>query len=421
LSGVALVRIGGVASLLLLALAPAAARAYTPDNHERGVRESVAACAADASLPLSQEELEAIVRGAREPDDVSLDLLQIGVQRIEPGARGKQRDVNVARIAEQSFHGSPNPTRSPYTDSLEDRRLKLRAIPVPESELLPDRLELDVYSYDTNEAVRNKMLLNASQLLCVSLAHADDRTSARKLGNLLHMVGDTYSASHVQRSEPEGRPARCGAGKIEWHFSMDLIVWKRHRRADLETGDWRFRCVVEHGAELMKMWGSARVATRAAPDATARREKADAAVERVVDYLCDRVFREDPEVLRRPAGGAAARYSIASGSDNWASVFTFWRKQPPDRPIQPIGLTGPEEAKAFVARVNDELAEEGRPPHFFYPSREERDYCEGFERRDSLPAALRCTQQEIEGAMRGSRALEDLLIPPRSRATAPAQ
>jgi hypothetical protein len=409
------------AAALLATLPPAAAHAYTPDNHERSVREAFAACAADLPAPLPEADLEAIVRGAREPDDVSLALVQIGVQRIEPGARGKQRDVNVARIAEQSFHGSPNPTRPPYTDSLEDQRLKLRAIPVPQAELLPDRLELGVYAYDTNEAVRNKMLLNASQLLCVSLAHSDDRTSARKFGNLLHMVGDTYSASHVQRSAPEGSPAACGTEKIEWHFSMDLIVWKRHARADAEHGDWRFRCLVEHGAELMKRWASGRAAARAARDAAARRERANAAVEHVVDYLCDEVFREDPAVARRPAGGAAAEYSIASGSDNWARVFTFWRQQPPDRPIQPLGLTGPEEAQAFVARVNEGLAQQGRPPYFVYPSRAEGDYCDGFEREGSLPAALRCTPQEIEGAMSGSRELEGLLLPPRSRATLPAQ
>jgi hypothetical protein len=321
----------------------------------------------------------------------------------------------VLRIAEQSFHGSPNPTRPPYTDSPQDQRAKQRALPVPEDELLPDRLDLDVHAYDTNQAVRNKLLLNASQLLCVSVAHSVDRTSGRKLGNLLHMVGDTYSASHVQRSEPEGSPDACGTEKIEWHFSMDLVVWKRHMPADAENGDWRFRCLVRHGSELIRMWAAARAEARHSSDATTRLEAANGAVEGVVGYLCDRVFREDPEVLRRPAGGAAAYYSIASGSDNWASVFTFWSKQPPDRPIQPVGLTDPDEAAAFVAWVNQELVRHGRPPWFAYPSRDAGDFCEGADHPRALHPALRCTAEEIQAAMSASPRVEGLTIPPRGR------
>jgi hypothetical protein len=406
---------GTAAASLLLSLAAVPAHAYTPENHERSVREAVDVCRAGPSIALSEGDVEAIVTGVREPDDWSLGMVQIGVQRIEPGARGKQRDVSALRIAEQSFHGSPNPTRPPYTDSPQDQQQKLRAMPTPKGALLPDRLDLDVHAYDTNQAVRNKLLMNASQLLCVSVAHSVDRTSGRKLGNLLHMVGDTYSASHVQRSEPEGSPDACGTEKIEWHFSMDLVVWKRHMPADAENGDWRFRCLVRHSAELIRMWASARAEAKASSDATIRLAKANGAVERVVGYLCDRVFREDPEVLKRPAGGAAAYYSIASGSDNWASVLTFWREQPPDRPIQPVGLTGPDEAAAFVAWVNQELVRQGRPPFFAYPSRDTGDFCEGAGQPSALAPDLRCTADEIRAAMSASRVVEGLTIPPRVR------
>jgi hypothetical protein len=163
------------------------------------------------------------------------------------------------------------------------------------------------------------------------------------------------------------------------------------------------------------MWASARAEARAASDVATRLEKANGAVGRVVGYLCDRVFREDPEVLRRPAGGAAAYYSIASGSDNWASVFAFWRERPPDRPIQPVGLTGPDEALAFVAWVNRELVRQGRPPYFTYPSRDAGDFCAGAGRPGALHPALRCTAEEIEAAMGASPRVEGLTIPPRGR------
>lgn len=413
--------LGAAAALSALALAPPDAASYTPENHERSVREAAAICAADPATAISDPDLQAIIRGAREPDDPTLALLEIGAQRIEPGARGRRRGINAVRIAEQSFHGSPNPTRAPYGDSVEDRARRQEALPTPQAELLPERFELDVYSYDTNQAVRNKLLLNASQLLCVSLAHADDQESARKLGNLLHMVGDTYSASHVQRSEPEGSPDNCGTEKIEWHFSMDLVVWKEHAPADREHGDWRFGCLVDHAAELMRMWLPARKAVQEAPDAASKLARTNRAVGQAVDYLCGNVLLEDPEVLRRPAGGAAAGYSIASGTDNWATVFTFWREQPKDRPIQPAGLTGPDEAQDFVARVNEELKRKGRPPYFIYPSRADSDFCEGLGQPDGLPKALRCTRQEIEWAMDGSSVVDELVIPPRNGASASGQ
>ena len=410
-----------LAATLAVALAPPEAASYDGDNHELSVRQAAELCEDAHGTTFSQAELAPIVRGAREPDDPTLALLEIGVQRIEPGARGKRRTINPVRIAEQSFHGSPNPTRAPYTDSSEDRALQTAATPTPPAELLRDRYPLDVYSYDTNRAMRNKLLLNASQILCVSLAHADDHKSAKKLGNLIHMVGDTYSASHVQRSEPEGSPGRCGTEKLEWFFSMDLVVWKNHAPADRESRDWRFRCLVEHAAELLRSWPPARRAVKAAPDADAKLARANRAVAGATRYLCENVLRADREVLARPTGGAAKGYSIASGTDNWARVFTFWRPQPRDRPIQPVGLTGPDEARAFVARVNQQLESMGRAPYFAYPTREAVDLCEEIARTGTLPEALRCTPQEIGWAMEASPEVDPLVIPPRGGTTAGAQ
>jgi hypothetical protein len=404
-----------VLAATLLAGVSLVASAYTPDNHERSVKKGARQCSIDHSTRIDSDDLEAMIEGVIEPDLFSPSHLQMVHQRFEPNSYGKQRGVATDRIAAQSYHGSPSPTRPVYTDTEDDRRKKSRTIPVPAAGLMPNRLDLEVYSYDTNEAVRNKMLLNASQFLCVSFAHKENAQSARKFGNMLHMVGDTYSASHVQRSEPVGSADNCGTEKIEWHFSMDLVSWKLHSAADKNHRDWRFRCLVRHASDLMKLWVDGSEAVRRETDKVAKLERANEHVEHSIRLLCNSVFREDPEVLRRPAGGAAAGYSIASGTDNWEFIRTLFTKRPKDKPIQPVGLTGPEEASAFRKKVNDKLKARSGPAHFWYPSRDMGDLCEALDQQEQLPAILQCTTQEINWAMQGSREVETMWIPARTQ------
>ena len=226
----------GSALVCLLIGTLSVANAYTPDNHERSVRKGAARLEADHGTAIEAAAIENMVEGVREPDKLSPGTLPDG------NAAGRTRLVGQAarhlyrahRVPVHSRQSEPNPAsiqehrRGPGEEGEDDPD-------AGRAELMPDRLNLDVYSYDTNQAVRNKLLLNASQFLCVSFAHGDDQRSASKLGNLLHMVGDSYSASHVQRSAPEGGEDTCGTEKIEWHFSMDLIVWKAHAPADAGT------------------------------------------------------------------------------------------------------------------------------------------------------------------------------------------
>lgn len=389
------------------------AGAYTAKVHERSVRAGAEACERDHSLRIADRDLRNMIIGVREPDRWSPAALQIAKQRVEPGSYGTRRGINLERIVIQSLHGSPNPTRPAYSDSTDDQELKKQAIRIPDSELLSNRFPLDVYSYDTHQTVRNKMLTNASEFLCVSFAHKDDAQSARKFGNLLHMIGDTYTASHVQRSPPEGSDDNCGTEKIEWQFSMDLISWKKHAVADREDGDWRFRCLVDHTSQLMKMWWTGRQAVVEEPDETRKLKRSNEEVEGIVDFLCAKVFKEEPEVLRSPAGGAAAEYSSTSGNDNWTLLTRLWKRQPVATPIQPVGLTGSLEAKEFVKSVNDGLRRRRSSMQFSYPSREAADFCEDAGHREVLPTALRCTSQEIEWAMSDSDDVSGLWIPSR--------
>jgi hypothetical protein len=398
---------------------PGTASAYTPENHERYVNEGAKMCERDHNITISNKDLTSMIQGVREPDEISLahleNHLQMFMQRIEPDSPSEQQVVVTTSIAVQSIHGSPNPTRPPYTDSANDQMNLRKIVRTPPTELMPNRLELDVYSYDTNQQVRNKILINASQFLCVSYAHKDDAQSARKFGNLLHMIGDTYSASHVQRSAPQGSIDNCGTEKIEWHYSMDLISWKLHIPADQAYKDWRFRCLVKHTANLMKLWVSGRKAVSRETNKLAKLKRANEKVKETMKLLCNSMLREDADILRRPSGGAPAGYSIASGSDNWKFFEKIFEKQDEDKPIQPVGLTGPEEAETFYEKVSAKLREEGSPIQFFYPPRNMSDLCKGIDGPKPLPAPLQCTSPEIDWAMLGSDAVKSMWIPARTQ------
>ena len=385
------------------------ARAYSPGLHESAVRGAVAALHDERGLSLEGELVEAIVEGVREPDKVSLGTLQMAKQRVEAGSWGAQRPVSLVRIAAQSYHGSPNPLRVPYTSSAEDQALQAAGVARPPGELSADRVGLDLYAYDTNQDVRNRILINASQLLCVSFTQRDEESSARRFGNMLHMVADTYSASHVQRSEPTGSPGRCGTERILWHYSMDVVAWKQHTPADGVDDDWRFRCLGEHTADLTELWVKGRAKVRSQADEEAAREEANEQVGASLRLLCEEVLREDPQTLALPAGGAAAGYSSASGKDNWR----LFKKADMDRPIQPVGLTGEAESVAFQEEVRAGLARRGGPASFWYPPRSLGDLCAQLTQTSALPAALQCTAQEVGWARSGDSRVDTMWIPPR--------
>jgi hypothetical protein len=61
-------------------------------------------------------------------------------------------------------------------------------------------------------------------------------------------------------------------------------------------------------------------------------------------YLCQSVFTRKRGCLRRPAGGAAAGFSSASGDDNWAVCRTHVGTVR----SRPVGLTDTAEAAPFM-------------------------------------------------------------------------
>jgi len=399
----------GFLYFVVLSAVASEAAAYTVDNHRQSVVAGAALCESQHGLSLPNSVLIGMIDGVLEPDQITPSTFQMVLQRVEPGSRGRQRRVSLERIAAQSLHGSPNPTRTVYSNSAVDRAALRETTARNPAELSPDRYDIDVYSYDTNLALRNKLLINASQFLCVSFAHRDPEQAGRKFGNMIHMIGDTYSASHVQRTPPTGRNGDCGTEKIEWHFSMDLVSWKQHTPADKETGGWRFRCLVSHTSELIRLWIDGRSAAMAASTEAGKMTRSQAHVTRSLRYLCRFVLREDEAVLQRPAGGAAVGFSSASGTDNWAILAGPRR----DRSIEPVGLTGEAEARAFHRDVAARLKRRGSQVQYSYPSRQMGDLCKALSAGAAVPEPLRCTSNEIGWAMAGDEKVRSMWIPAR--------
>lgn len=384
------------------------AHAFTPDNHVKSIVDAAKLCQNRYDVSIDGSMLDGMIDGVLEPDRITPESFEMVKQRFEPGSYGKQREMSLLRIAAQSFHGSPNPTRRLYTGSKSDQELFDKTIPVPPEELDPNRFDIEVYSYDTNRSVRNKILINASQFLCISLTHKNHIKGSKKFGNLIHMIGDTYSASHVQRTPPEKPENNCGTEKIEWHFSMDLISWKQHRPADKINDDWRFKCLISHTADLMREWNDSREVVQSEASDLAVRETTNKEVKKMLNLICRKMLREDNKTLDKPSGGAAKGYSSASGSDNW----DFGSKKREDKAIVPLGLTSPEEAHVFYQSVGKALKDK-EGIDFYYPRREMEDLCKSLITAETLPEPLACTDQEIGWARRDSEKIDTMWMPSR--------
>lgn len=396
-----------LASMIILAGTPA--NAYTRDNHEKSILDGLEICKATHGLAFDQTIVDHMIEGAREPDAFGFSTTQMMIQRVEPNSYGKQRNISLLRIAAQSLHGSPNPTRKIYSDSSADQAALKQVIRLPENRLLKDRLDVEIFSYDTNQGLRNKILINASQFLCVSMAHKDELQGARKFGNFLHMISDTYSASHAQRTDPSTSTGKCRAARIEWYYSMDLVSWKQHRPADIENGDWRFRCLTQVTSELMHLWAAGRKAAEKAAANSQKRKTISREVTKTLTYLCRNVLRQKASLLLMPTGGANKSYSSASGTDNWR----FLSGQLPDLAIQPAGLTSAKEAKDFYKSIQTRLKKAGGKAEYSYPSRDMPDLCANLLGGRAIHRSLQCTNQEIEWATMGSERVETMWLPAR--------
>jgi len=387
-----------LASCLVVAAAPGVF-AYTigrtlprhPPNHETSVLDACARAARSDGLAMPCVEQD-VVAGVREPDILGAPL-EMMVQRVF-GREGTRRNVSWDRVAIQHFHGSPLPliVRSAAQAQSEG------FVPIDFAATLPlaVRPELgpsarsDLWATVTMGQLRNKMLSQAAAWVCVGLAHSDPAQRWRKLGNLAHMVGDTFSAAHALRSE-------TGDGELLLSYSMDVVWWAQHVVGDEVNDDARFAALVAHLTDLVQLYTGAMAALSTFPGET-KDELLPALNEQakpIYDYLCERTWKMGPDTLARPAGGA---------TKEWSSALKFGKS------MLPAGLTSAAAYRSYVAEAAR------RTPGFFYPHTDAGDYC-GNERQ-----ALDCNWElEVEPARKNAENTRTMLVPQVDRSRPPSR
>lgn len=381
----------------LVVSATSGASAYTigstlprhPPNHEKSVIDACARATEDGKLasPCIEKDL---VEGVREPDSQGVPY-EMSLQRVF-GREGTRRNVSWDRVAIQHIHGSPLPMQVHSTQEAQAagfQGIDLGAtLPATVRPLLGPSARDDLWATVTMGQLRNKMLSQAAAWVCVGLAHSDPAQKWRKLGNLAHMVGDTFSASHTLRSEN-------GDGELLLSYSMDVVWWAQHVVGDEVDDDFRFAVLVSNLAELMARYAHAidelgKVTVRTKQEFL---PVLDEHAQPIFDYLCTRTWRMSPATLARPAGGA---------TKGWSSAMKHGKS------MLPSGLTSEDAYRRYVR-------EAARHKHgFFYPSRQEGDYC------TDQRKALACNwEKEVEPALKDAEETRSMFVPQVDRSMAP--
>jgi len=172
--------------------------------------------------------------------------------------------------------------------------------------------------------------------------------AAKRLGNLFHTLGDSFSASHVVRESKDGEPSAevCKSLTVKMVMSMDVMNFVVHVLADRISTDLLFKCSAYYTEQTIKLWAQAR------QQQPANAKAANEWVGRLVqDVLCPSLPMH-PEQLDMPAGGANAYYSAASSAANLKGLLDAWRGRRSNVPTEPRGTVEDAEAQEIVKRWN---------------------------------------------------------------------
>lgn len=351
----------------------------TPISSKQGNHElSVSGVCAVAASCIEK----AIIKGVREPDKQDLVPWEMGMQRLF--SRDDQvRTVSSARALIQHIHGNPLPMKIKAS-----AKAKQKGYPtIMLTEALPSQLKdeigkssrNDLWARVTMRQLRNKILAQASSWLCIGVAHPDPQQRWRKFGNLAHMIGDTYSASHTLRS-PAGQHA------LLMSFSMDTVMWKKHVVGDANNTDFRFKALKNELETLAKLYESASSIVDHASRSSEEEfmTSVHQALNPLFDHLCEHTLSMDDATLDRAAGGSTKEWSASMNSG---------------LAMLPSGLSSESEFENYIKKLKKK---EGS---FFYPSRSSPDFCKS-------RVVLRCDwEREVKLALENSSRVEGMFVP----------
>lgn len=346
----------------------------TPDNHEYSVLQ--------ACQQIPDCSMSGVMEGVREPDVQDPIPWQMGFQRVF--AKDDQlRSVSSKRARIQHIHANPLPLEQiSYEKALQQNYPLLdfhQTIPGSWKNDIGQSSRNDIWARVSMGQLRNKMLAQTASWFCTGIVHPENEQKWRKFGNIGHMVGDSYSASHTFREESDPK-------HLLMSYSMDTVMWKQHVVGDVERNDFRFKSLEVELTELGKLYQQAieKVNTIDNTNTDELLSVLHEAQNPFFDRLCSNVWYMDDTTYNRPAGGSSKKWSASSHQE---------------MSILPSGWTLKENVEQYIAllKIDD--------PDYFYPSQTALDFCKD-------RTVLQCSwNDEIEPALQRNPSIETMFVP----------
>lgn len=385
------------------------------------------ACALTTDKTCPENFAEGLYRGTKEPDNKPPKEPPLeGEEKKRLGQMVSQmlfshkthRSMVAGRTSVQQTHGNSLPLRKVVGNQ------KPATVPLHDNAGVKNSRK-DLYSYSSGEQVRNKILAQSSQYFCGAIHHPLSKVGGLYAGVGFHMLGDTYSRSHVARKKGKGKSKkeRCAANEISWIYSMDTVLWRRHILGDVGWYTWEFDCLRRMSSRILNVLLAARKAAK--KKSTDIQAVANTAQLKIARILCTEGLRMSGEVLRGPAGGAPAYWSSSRRTPRPSSTFSkalavaagYTHEK-----VAPMGLTSDANFKDMVKTIDQDVTSANIGPHFWYPPRGE-DWCSLGD--EELEALLACNDKLV--LVDGTRVDEqkyyksqkyetfDWMLPPRAR------
>lgn len=272
--------------------------------------------------------------GSTEPDVFScLGSSREMASQVSSALVGKRIfNTSLCRVGIQAYHASPLPLVF---------KSDLAAPPEDNGYTAADNYRDDLYSLMNLRQWRTSLVQLMARQFVSALLTPDVSEGAKRLGNLFHVLGDSFSGAHVIREQPESNATAsieaCGALRVRNAISMDVVNWQRHVSTD-KAQDILYECTILYSAKVVQLWADARAAT--IQNASVANDYVDTLLQEV---LCP-AYPMDADTAGSPAGGATAYFS--SDSYPWGG----------GKPILPRGLAAPDDARRIVEGWSSAIA-----------------------------------------------------------------